>query len=232
VIVPASRTARLHLAALLTLTVSTGIVDAVSYLALDHVFTGNMTGNFLFIGFALMGTGSIPLLNNLAALAGFGLGVIVGTRVVGHGATSFTRRSSFLLLGAAVLLATLVTTWAVLGDLGGTTLVVFTAALAMVMGSQVAAIKPIGNTDVTTVVVTSTYINLARDSHPAGGRAQRWFPRTAAMVAMFVGAAVGALLVRVTEGVVALAAGLVVFLTGCALLWLTHPPREAVARTV
>ena len=39
---------------LLLLTASTGCIDAVSYLALDKVFTGNMTGNVLFIGFSLL----------------------------------------------------------------------------------------------------------------------------------------------------------------------------------
>jgi XapX domain-containing protein len=40
---------------LLGMTATTGIVDAVSLLALGHVFTANMTGNVLFLGFALAG---------------------------------------------------------------------------------------------------------------------------------------------------------------------------------
>jgi hypothetical protein len=35
------------------MTATTGIVDAVSLLALGQVFTTNMTGNVLFLGFAL-----------------------------------------------------------------------------------------------------------------------------------------------------------------------------------
>ena len=35
---------------LLGMTATTGIVDAVSLLALGHVFTANMTGNVLFLG--------------------------------------------------------------------------------------------------------------------------------------------------------------------------------------
>ena len=42
-------------ALLVTLTVVTGLVDAVSYLALGHVFVANMTGNVVFLGFALAG---------------------------------------------------------------------------------------------------------------------------------------------------------------------------------
>jgi hypothetical protein len=44
---------RLLPALLLALTAVTGFVDAVSYVALGHVFTANMTGNVVFIGFAM-----------------------------------------------------------------------------------------------------------------------------------------------------------------------------------
>jgi uncharacterized membrane protein YoaK (UPF0700 family) len=40
-------------ALLLTLTIATGVVDAVSILALGRVFIANMTGNVVFVGFAL-----------------------------------------------------------------------------------------------------------------------------------------------------------------------------------
>jgi hypothetical protein len=39
--------------ALLVLTLVTGLVDAVSYLGLGHVFTANMTGNVVLLGFAV-----------------------------------------------------------------------------------------------------------------------------------------------------------------------------------
>ena len=40
---------------LVLLTVVTGLVDAFSYLLLGHVFVANMTGNVVFVGFALAG---------------------------------------------------------------------------------------------------------------------------------------------------------------------------------
>jgi hypothetical protein len=40
---------------LILLTTVTGVVDAVSYIALGHVFVANMTGNVVFLGFALAG---------------------------------------------------------------------------------------------------------------------------------------------------------------------------------
>ncbi|HKA04701.1 MAG TPA: DUF1275 family protein, partial [Acidimicrobiales bacterium] len=47
---------------LLGLTLVTGLVEAFSYLSLGHVFVANMTGNVVFLGFAIAGaTGfSIP----------------------------------------------------------------------------------------------------------------------------------------------------------------------------
>ena len=46
---------------LLLLTVSTGLVDAVSILSLGRVFVANMTGNIVFIGFALAGSPGFSL---------------------------------------------------------------------------------------------------------------------------------------------------------------------------
>jgi uncharacterized membrane protein YoaK (UPF0700 family) len=40
---------------LVVLTVTTGLVDAVSVLGLGQVFTANMTGNVVFLGFAAVG---------------------------------------------------------------------------------------------------------------------------------------------------------------------------------
>ena len=55
---------------LLSMTGVTGIVDAASYLALGHVFTANMTGNVVLLGFALAGT---PGLSVSVTLAGGGV---------------------------------------------------------------------------------------------------------------------------------------------------------------
>ena len=50
----------MHLVLMLTLTFGTGIVDAVGYLGLDRVFTGNMTGNVVILGMALVGAREAP----------------------------------------------------------------------------------------------------------------------------------------------------------------------------
>src|SRR6202035_3372963 len=63
---------------LLILTVVTGIVDAVSILALGRVFVANMTGNVVFAGFAITGAPGFSLGASLFALAGFLVGASLG----------------------------------------------------------------------------------------------------------------------------------------------------------
>jgi uncharacterized membrane protein YoaK (UPF0700 family) len=157
---------------LLLLTAATGTIDSVSYLALDRVFTGNMTGNVLFIGFALAGVDNIPLLNNAIALAGFVLGSILGARIVGRGhAPGLPRVSAWLLAAGCVLAALLATAWAVTTTLGTPGQLAVTALLAGLMGAQVAAVKPVGNVDITTIGVTSTVRRSVRSR--SGGRQVR-----------------------------------------------------------
>src|SRR5258708_38224798 len=66
---------------LLVMTSVTGIVDAVSYLALGHVFTANMTGNVVLLGFAVAGVRGLSAARSLAALVCFFAGAIFGGRV-------------------------------------------------------------------------------------------------------------------------------------------------------
>ena len=54
---------------MLLLTGVSGLVDAASYLALGHVFVANMTGNIVFIGFALAGATSLSLQSSAIAIA-------------------------------------------------------------------------------------------------------------------------------------------------------------------
>src|SRR4051795_9778115 len=65
---------------LVSLTVVTGLVDAFSYLMLGHVFVANMTGNVVFLGFALAGVGEISIAASLVAVMAFALGATVGGR--------------------------------------------------------------------------------------------------------------------------------------------------------
>lgn len=220
---------RLYLPALLLLTLATGIVDAVSYLALDRVFTGNMTGNVLFIGFALTGEGGIPLLNNLIALLGFLVGAFVAARILRRRShdSRLPTANLVVLLGGTVLTLALAGFWLAVGMLDEATLVPVTAVLAIVMGAQAASVRATGISDVSTIVVTSTLANLAIDSHLAGGTGDKWRRRVLAVVAMGGGGALGALIIRATgHGAVPLLVAGAVMLGCVALLHLARR-REA-----
>ncbi|TPW71732.1 YoaK family protein [Schumannella sp. 10F1B-5-1] len=221
---------RVSVLGLLLLTASTGIVDAASYLALDRVFTGNMTGNVLFLGFAAMGVGGIPFLNNLLALLGFVAGSIVGGRLVGRGhpERSLPRSSAIALGLVALVFLVLSIVWLALGDLAGPLQLIVTVLLAVAMGVQVSAVKPIGNSDVTTIVVTNTIANLARDSRLGGGPGERWIPRLLAVVAMGFGAALGAAAVSLVGGGLALLLSAVVVGASLAVLLVADRSRSRV----
>ena len=157
---------RPYVAGLLVLTVATGVVDAVSYLALDQVFTGNMTGNVLFVGFAAGGAGGIPLLNNVVALVAFVLGAaLCGVLLRGRADdVRMPRRALGVLTGGAVPVVAGGALWLAVGRLPTPGVLALTAALALVMCAQAVAARGAHVQDVSTVVVTTTLVNLALSS--------------------------------------------------------------------
>src|SRR5437588_10068053 len=62
----------------LALTFTTGLIDAVSYLALGRVFTANMTGNVVLLGFGIAGSGGLPVVAPIVSLASFLVGSAAG----------------------------------------------------------------------------------------------------------------------------------------------------------
>src|SRR5258706_8166498 len=62
-------------------TTTTGLIDAISYLGLGHVFTANMTGNVVFLAFAVAGAPGLSLMRSLTALVAFFIGALIGGRV-------------------------------------------------------------------------------------------------------------------------------------------------------
>jgi uncharacterized membrane protein YoaK (UPF0700 family) len=180
---------------LIVLTVVTGLVDAVSYLALGHVFVANMTGNVVFLGFALAGAPDFSIPASLIAIAAFLVGALFGGRL---GSGIGQHRSRFLaiailiklgLVGAALVVAAVAAV--------DNTLVQYalSALLALAMGLQNATARALAVPDLTTTVLTLTLTGLAADSTPAGGTNPRWARRLLATGAMLLGAAVGAFLV-------------------------------------
>jgi hypothetical protein len=62
---------------LIALTVSSGAIDAISYLALGKVFTAFMTGNIVFLGLRTAGAGDFDIFRIAIALTAFSAGVFL-----------------------------------------------------------------------------------------------------------------------------------------------------------
>ena len=198
---------RLHLLLMLALTFSTGVVDAVGYLGLDKVFTGNMTGNVVILGMAIVGAEDLPVLGPVLALAGFMGGAALGGRVLKRSAPGWTRGTTALLglVGAVILALAAV----VAVDRSHPVALTVTTLLGGAMGVQAATARFIAVKDVTTVVVTSTITGLAADSVLGAGRGGNSARRVAAVVLILVGAAAGAALLRLDLSFGLLLSGLI-----------------------
>jgi len=208
--------AALHLGLMLALTFSTGVIDAVGYLGLDRVFTGNMTGNVVILGMALAGADDLRIVGPVIALVLFMLGALIAGRTLRPVAAGWSGRSTvlFTLVGVVILAAAV--PLLVLDDPAEPVKLAVTGALGLAMGLQAGAARHIGVKDVTTVVVTSTLVGLAFDSKFAQGTGQPWKRRAGAVLLIGLGAFAGALLLNVHIGV-GMAVAAVITLV-CALL--------------
>ncbi|MGY4708319.1 YoaK family protein [Mycolicibacterium sp. CBM1] len=192
----AARTSRAAIAGLLALTAGTGVVDAVSYLGLGHVFVANMTGNIVFLGFAANPHSGLSAALALIALGGFLLGALAGGAAGHRFAGSHAWPTSVLLAQAALLGAVAVATGtAGIAALGRPIVV---AALAFAFGLQNSTARRLAVPDLTTTVLTLTVTGLAADSRIAGGPGAKPVRRFASITTMLAGAAGGALLVQVS----------------------------------
>jgi uncharacterized membrane protein YoaK (UPF0700 family) len=183
--------------ALLALTFTTGVVDAASYLGLGHVFTANMTGNVVLLGFALAGASGFSAWPSLVALAAFFAGAHLGGRLKRAVSTQRRRWFGIALTGEVVLLlaSSLLAIGLVPDGHNGRRFLVIALSSAA-MGIRNATVRALGVTDLTTTVLTMTVTGLASDSikTPAARRAAA--RRVGAVVAMLLGALVGALIER------------------------------------
>ena len=179
---------------MLALTVSTGLVDAFSYLALGHVFVANMTGNVVFTGFALAGSAEFSPAASLTALGAFVLGALLGGRVA-HRAHADRGRLLCLALvwETGLVLAAYAIAQAAVAPFADGPRYWLIVSLGLGMGVQNAAARALKVPDLTTTVLTLTITGMASDSRAAGGSGGKAGPRLLSAVAMFTGALCGAL---------------------------------------
>jgi uncharacterized membrane protein YoaK (UPF0700 family) len=190
-------------ALMLVLTVLTGVVDAVSILSLGRVFVANMTGNVVFVGFALAGASGFSLAPSLSALGGFLVGAAVGGAAVERlGAHRGRLLAAVGGVELVLVLAALVAAAAAGASLSQGSRVAIAALLALAMGAQNATVRGLRVYDLTTTVLTMALTGIA-----ANLRQRDRFAiarRLLAVVAMLLGAVAGALLVLDVSNVAAL----------------------------
>lgn len=186
--------------AMVALTITTGMVEAVSFLTLGPVFTAVQTGNTLFLGFAVVGTGGFSAMASTASLVGFAAGALLGSRLE-SGLHARGRRwfvvglvAESVLLGVAGLVA-----WQIerLDEPLSRRHYVVAALAALAMGIRSVTTLRAGVADLPTTRVTRAMTALFGASTPgldtkipSGAGAE--LRRSASVGAMFVGGLLGA----------------------------------------
>src|SRR5258708_29316000 len=163
---------RLLLATLIVLTIISGLVDAVSYLGLGHVFTANMTGNVVLLGFAAAGASGFSAPACLTSLGAF----LLGAAAAGRLARRLGSRRRLLVIaltteavatGTAAAVA-----FAVTGVSAGWARVALLARLPPRLGGRSPPHRRPAGPRLSTTRLTITPAGLAAATPPAGGRSQ------------------------------------------------------------
>lgn len=202
---------------LLTLTVVTGVVDAVTYLGLGHVFAANMTGNVALLGFSLAGVSEISVTASVISLITFLMGAAAGGIIARS--LERTRRKWVL---TTLTLETLGLSVAAAAAALSLSTYVIVALLALPMGMRSATVRRLGIPDLPTTVLTMTLAALASDftlnaeTWPAARR------RIASVVAVLAGAIAGALLLNLGLVVPLAVAAAVLIITTVAYALASH----------
>jgi uncharacterized membrane protein YoaK (UPF0700 family) len=189
---------------LFALTVSSGAVDAISFLALGNVFTAFMTGNLVFLGMGIARNAEAPsIFAVLVSMAGFGLGVYLATLIVTPDTvTDGDKKSTDVVWPPRVTYALAVSLlphlgfvvlWiATAGSRTGSATLGLLGLWALAMGMQSAAIRWLNVGGVFTTAATATFIfffgSFAR--HPLTGEERRRL--FGVLVSLVIGATAGA----------------------------------------
>jgi uncharacterized membrane protein YoaK (UPF0700 family) len=204
---------------LLGFTFATGLVDAASLLGPGRVFTANMTGNLVFLGFAAAGSGETSISMGLIALTAFLVGAVAGGWFALGSRVGRGLGVELVALGGAVAIAALLPR-----NAGAVLLTV--GLLAVAMGMRNALIRSLAVPDLTTTVLTLTLTALAADSSLAGGANPRWIRRVSAVASLVAGAVLGAWAMRFGLPVVLAAAFACELASGVLLVRSRSEPAE------
>ena len=197
---PVVAAGRATMIALIALTFTTGIIDAVSFISLGHVFTANMTGNIVLLGFAVGGATGVSAARSVTSLLAFMAGALFGGMInVRHSDWTQMRLLKLAIEIEAILLLLATSFAASAGtkaEISSSLTYGLIVLMALAMGVRNAVVRKLAVPDLTTTVLTLTVTGIASDSSLAGGANPRWRSRVTAVIAMFAGAAAGAMLLH------------------------------------
>ncbi|MBL7499111.1 DUF1275 domain-containing protein [Frankia sp. CNm7] len=191
------------------MTFVSGLVDAVAFLGLGHLFVAMVTGNIMFLGFTVAGAPGHSVILLGTAVASFFVGALAGARLgqpAGRGSGQDAGRPPPPLAVATAVYAGLLVSCLALAaavEVGsGPGRHALVTGLAVAMGLQNATARRLAMPDIPTNVLTTQLTMIAAGSRLASGSGHATRRRVAAPAVMFSGALVGAATLRAV-GVVA-----------------------------
>jgi uncharacterized membrane protein YoaK (UPF0700 family) len=179
------------------LTVSSGAVDAISFLALGKVFSAFMTGNIAFLGLRVAGAPAPGSVAILAAMGGFAVGVYLSTRIVKpyKGSSVWPARVTTALAVSLIAHAVFLAIWfANNGEPVNQVGHVLLGLWGLAMGMQSAAVRTLHVEGVFTTAATATVIFLVGDLTNWSATAVERYRLAGVPVSLFIGATCGGLL--------------------------------------
>jgi uncharacterized membrane protein YoaK (UPF0700 family) len=179
------------------LAVSSGAIDAISFLALGKVFSAFMTGNVAFLGLRVAGAPAPGAVAILASMAAFAAGVYLSTRIVEPAERSgiWPRRVTVALGISLIAHAVFVAVWfASNGQPSIDVAHVLLGLWGFAMGMQSAAVRTLHVEGVFTTAATATIILIVGDLANWSATVAERRRLAGVLVSLFVGAAAGGLL--------------------------------------
>jgi uncharacterized membrane protein YoaK (UPF0700 family) len=179
------------------LTVSSGAVDAISFLALGKVFSAFMTGNIAFLGLRVAGAAAPGLVAIVVSMVAFALGAFVSAHIVKHseGSGMWPQRVTVALCVSLIAHAAFLAIWfATNGQPSIDVAHVLLGSWGFAMGIQSAAARTLHVEGVFTTAATATIIVLVSDLTNWHSTIPEMRRLAGVLVSLFVGATAGGLL--------------------------------------
>ncbi|QIQ06493.1 YoaK family protein [Streptomyces liangshanensis] len=179
-------------ATVVTLTLVTGAVDTLSFMALGDVFTSVMTANLALLGLSV-GSDDLTLTGHVAvALAGYTCGVLLGSRLSAPGKPAQAPQRAALAVETLLFCGFLAGWIAVDGRPAGGAEMGLLATAAVAMGCQSGMVRVVGTPTMSTTYLTGTLTGILAEL-ATKGRLQR--ANVVLIAVLPVGAVLSAILV-------------------------------------